>query len=70
MNWNDFTDKYGVRKTTMFDLSDIAKQLKFKIEIVMNDEILSLPKNTKNIILNLDSSKNNGTHWVCIAKQP
>jgi hypothetical protein len=70
MNWNEFKDKYGFSKTTNFDLMDIAKHLKLKIKIVMNDEILSLPKNTKNIILNLDSSKNKGTHWSAIFNTP
>jgi hypothetical protein len=36
----------------------------------MSDELLQLPETTKNIIMNLDSQKNNGTHWVAIYNTP
>lgn len=54
--------------TTDIELLNIVKKLKinnFK-GIFMRDELKKLkPLNNECGILNLDSSKNEGTHWVC-----
>ena len=71
MNWSDFKDRYGTHTTTNFDLMDIGKQLKIpNFRVVMHNELLRLPKNTKNIIMNLDVSSNAGTHWIAIYNTP
>jgi len=54
--------------TTNFDLKDIAKDLGIKIKVVMHDELKDLNKSQKNLVLNLDSSENKGSHWVCLYK--
>ena len=68
MELKDFLFKYGIDTTTNFDLKNIAKDLGLKIKILMRDEVLN--ENTKKdmIVLNLESSKENGSHWVCLFK--
>ena len=34
--------------------------------ICIRDELINLPKYTKNIIMNLEDNHGNGSHWVCI----
>ena len=58
----DFLSKYGINKTTKFDLLDIAKDLKIKINVVMRDEIPLIK--SKPTVINLESSKENGSHLV------
>ena len=70
MNWDDFKTRYGISRTTNFDLMDIAKDLQLKVKVVMHNELLKIPKTTKYVIMNLDSSKNAGTHWVAIFNTP
>ena len=62
---NNFLFKYGVDTTTNFDLKDIAKDLGIKIKVVMHDELKEKPVI---YIINLDSSENKGSHWVCLYK--
>ena len=63
---NNFLFKYGVDTTTNFDLKDIAKDLGIKVKVVMHDELKDLNKSQKNLVINLDSSENKGSHWVCL----
>jgi hypothetical protein len=70
MNWNDFKDRFGTGKTTNFDLLDIGKRLHLKINYVMRDELRKLSKNTKDIIMNLDSSDGRGTHHTALYNTP
>jgi len=66
---NDFLFKYGIDTTTNFDLKDIAKDLGIKIKVVMHDELKEKPLKSSNLnIINLDSSENKGSHWVCLYK--
>ena len=68
-----FLAKYGINKTTNFDLLDIAKDLKIKVKILMRDEITH-PKQMRDevatsyecnsYIINLQTSKESGSHWV------
>ena len=71
MNWSDFALRFGPSRTTNFDLMTMAKRMKIpSFRIVMHDELVTLPKNTRNVIMNLDSSKGRGTHWVAIYNTP
>ena len=71
LTWKEMSDKYGTNSLTNFDLMKIARDLKLKpFRVVMRNELLKLPKTTKNIIINLDSSRGEGTHWVCLYNTP
>ena len=52
-------------------MKNIAKDLGLKIKVLMRHEIGGQSPSTKtdSIILNLESTKENGSHWVCIYKQ-
>jgi hypothetical protein len=64
-----FLFKYGINTTTNFDLEDIAKDLGIKIKVLMRNELKNLEDfKTKNLVINLDSSENKGSHWVCLYK--
>ena len=53
---------------TNYDLLDIAEDIEIHgLEIYMKDEIKKI-KNAIPYILNLDSSENEGTHWVALRK--
>jgi hypothetical protein len=71
-SFQSFLDRFTTNTTTNFELLHWGKKdLKIpKLKIVMSDELLKLPENTKNIIMNLDSKKNKGTHWVAIYNTP
>ena len=42
--------------------------IRWKIDVVIciGDKLLSLPKDTKNVIINLEDGSGNGSHWVCV----
>jgi hypothetical protein len=63
-----FLFKYGLDTTTNFDLKDIAKDLGIKIKVLMRNELKDIDKSQKNLVINLDSSENKGSHWVCLYK--
>ena len=69
MNLIEFLSKYGVRSTSNFNLKDIFNDLNINGKVLMRDE-LSKIKSTKknNIIMNLQTSKDSGSHWVCVYK--
>ena len=64
----NFLFKYGIDTTTNFDLKNIAKDLGMRIKVLMSDEFLKENTKKEMIILNLESSKERGTHWVCLFK--
>ena len=68
MNFKTFLEKYGSDTTTNFDLRDMCKQLKIKCKIIMRDEIKNY-LNADNIILNLQTTKDKGSHWVLCSKK-
>ena len=69
MNLNDFLIKYGSHSTSNFDLKNIFNDLNIIGKVLMRNE-LSKIKSTKknNIIMNLQTSKDIGSHWVSIYK--
>ena len=49
---------------TNFDLEKIASNYQIELKIFMKDQLDKLPINDGNYIINLDDSKNQGTHWT------
>ena len=64
----EFLWKYGSDTTTNFDLKKIAKDLQIKIHIIMCDEINNY-LDKENLIINLQTSKEKGSHWVLCSKK-
>jgi hypothetical protein len=60
----EFLFKYGTDTTTNFDLKKIAKDLNLKIKILMRNEVTPSINNNKSIIMNLETTKQDGSHWV------
>ncbi len=62
---DEWFKQFGKNTTSNIELNKYCKKLKIgNVVICMRDELTKLSKNTKNIIMNLDTQ--NGTHWVCI----
>ena len=61
-----FLSRYGISKTTNFDLKDMSYDLGLDIAIIMRNEFVLTKKNM--IIMNLQTTKEKGTHWVSISK--
>jgi hypothetical protein len=71
LSWKDFIDRYGTNKTNNFQLLKWAKDLGIKnFRYVMRDELFKIPTSSKNIVMNLDSSENQGTHHVVLYNTP
>ena len=69
MNLIEFLFKYGTRSTSNFTLKDILNDLNINGKVLMRDELNKIKSTKKNnIIMNLETSKDNGSHWVCIFK--
>ena len=51
---------------TNFDLEKIASNYQIELKIFMKDQLDKLPINDGNYIINLDDSKNQGTHWTAL----
>jgi len=67
-NLQKFLFKYGINTTTNFDLKNIAKDLGLdKIKVLMRDEMENIKPNYI-YIFNLESSKEEGSHWVSLYK--
>ena len=66
MDLFNFLSIYGISKTTNFDLKDMSVDLGLDIKIIMRNEFLLIKK--KNIIMNLQTTKEKGSHWVSISK--
>ena len=61
--------KYGINSTSNFQLKDILKELNINGKVLMRDELNKIKSTKKNnIIMNLETTKDNGSHWVCIYK--
>ena len=68
MDVEEFFNKYGTSKTSNFDLKDILNDLNLKSKVIMRDEIKNY-LNAENIICNLQTTKEKGSHWVlCSSK--
>ena len=64
-----FLIKYGVRSTSNFEFKDILNNLSIEGKVLMRDELNKIKSTKKNnIIMNLQTSKDNGSHWVAIFK--
>ena len=61
-----FLSRYGISKTTNFDLKDISYDLGLDISVIMRNELLGIKKNY--IIMNLQTKNQKGSHWVSISK--
>ena len=69
MNLNEFLTKYGINSTSNFDLKNILNDLKINGKVLMRDELNKIKSTKKNnIIMNLQTTKDNGSHWVLIYK--
>jgi len=71
----DFLDKYGRDTTTNFYLRDILKDLNLKRSIIMRNKIdecktrQSPYKDKNNLIINLQTSNEKGSHWILASKK-
>ena len=64
-----FLTKYGIRTTSNFQLIDIFSDLHIIGKVLMRDELNKLSTTKKqNIIMNLQTSKDDGSHWVALVK--
>ena len=64
-----FLTKYGIRTTSNFQLRDIFSDLHINGKVLMRDELNKLSTtNKQNIIMNLQTSKDEGSHWVTVHK--
>ena len=72
MDLISFLSRYGISKTTNFDLKDMSYDLGLDIKVIMRDEFISSIESTNKdlIIMNLQTTKDKGSHWVCIFKSP
>jgi hypothetical protein len=62
----DFLKTFGINTKTNFDLKDYATYLNLPIKVLMNDELYKISKTKKmNIIINIQNSDKQGSHWVC-----
>ena len=69
MNLSSFLIKYGINSTSNFELKDILNYLNINGKVLMRDELNKIKSTKKsNIIMNLQTSKDNGSHWVVIFK--
>ena len=63
MDLISFLSRYGISKTTNFDLKDMSYDLGLDIKVIMRDEVIV---KDKDIIMNIQTTKEKGSHWVCI----
>ena len=69
MNLSTFLIKYGIRSTTNFQLRHIFNDLNINGKVLMRNELNKIKSTKKsNIIMNLQTSKDNSSHWVAIFK--
>ena len=61
-----FLKKYGVSKTTNFDLKKIGEELNLNLKVIMRDELKETKKEC--VIMNFQTTNEQGSHWVCIYK--
>ena len=64
ITWKDFTKRYGTSITSNIQLTEWAKQLKIpNFSCIIRDELQSLPPGDHNIIINLQTEDEEGSHW-------
>ena len=69
MNLIEFFIKYGISSTFNFQLKEILNDLNINGKVLMRDELHKIKSTKKNnIIMNLETTKDNGSHWVSIYK--
>ena len=66
MDLLNFLSRYGISKTSNFDLKEMSDNLGLDIRIIMRNELVLIKE--KMIIMNLQTRKEKGTHWVSISK--
>ena len=67
MDIHKFLKKYKTTTTTDVQLLKYAKELGIQnVHYVMKDELLSLPRSTKNILINFHTSEQPGIHHCAI----
>ena len=61
----EFLCKYGISKTTNFDLIDIANDLEMPLKVIMKDEFKEkyILENIP-LIINYQNTNQKGIHWV------
>ena len=65
---NLFLNKYGRNSTTNFYLRNILRDLNIKCSIIMRDELKHY-KDKNCLIINLQTSNENGSHWILASKK-
>ena len=62
-----FIEKYGRNSLTNFDIYDIVKKLQIPNfrGVFMRDSVPKTPKSNECGIMNLNTSGQSGSHWVC-----
>ena len=69
MNLIDFLIKYGINSTSNYQLHSIFNDLNIRGKVLMRDELSKISSTKKNnIIMNLQTSEDDGSHWVCVFK--
>ena len=69
MNLITFLITYGVLSTSNYQLRHIFNELDFNGKVLMRHELHKIRTTKKsNIIMNLQTSDDTGSHWVCIFK--
>ena len=69
MNLKSFLIKYGINSTSNFQLKYIFEDLNINGKVLMRDELHKIKSTKKNnIIMNLETTKDTGSHWVSIYK--
>ena len=68
MDLLSFLSRYGISKTTNFDLKDMAIDLCLDVEVIMRDEVVSALAEHDKIIMNIQTTKDKGSQWICIHK--
>ena len=67
MNLIYFLSMYGICSTSNFQLKYILNDLNLFGKVLMKDELNEINSTKKsNIIMNLQTSKNDGSHWVAL----
>ena len=70
MTFNDFLSSFdSIKPLSNFDIIIYCKQFKIKHfkGVFMRDEIVGKTSGNECYILNIDESKNSGTHWTCLS---
>ena len=67
-SWEEFTKRYGTSTTSNVQLTEWAKELGIpNFSCIMRNELLSLDNSRDhNIIINLQTEEERGTHWEAL----